>query len=47
MKLQKCSVRLAEVEAVAATAVDWILTRKPAELVAVWIEHSWMKGLLY
>ena len=40
MALRSCSVRLAEVEAGAAIAVDWILMMKPAELVAVWIAHS-------
>ena len=49
--LRKCCVGLAEVEAAAVVAAavmvgDWILMMKAAELVAVWIEHSWMKGLL-
>ena len=44
--LRKCYVRLAEVEAAAVVAVDWILMMKTAELVAGWIKHSWMKGLL-
>ena len=45
--LRKCCVRLAEMEAAAVVAVDWILMIKTAGLVAVLIEHSWMKGLLY
>ena len=44
--LRRYCVRLAEVEAAAVEAVDWILMMKAAELVAVWIKHSWKKGLL-
>ena len=44
---RKYYVRLAEMESAAVVAADWILMMKTAELVAVWIKHSWMKGLLY
>ena len=44
--LRERCVRLAEEEAAAVAAVDWILMMKTAELVAVWITHSWMKGPL-
>ena len=44
---RKYCVRLAEMESAAVGAADWILTMKTAELVAAWIKHSWMKGLLY
>ena len=38
--VRKYCVRLAEVEAAAVVAVDWIVMMKTAELVAVWIKHS-------
>ena len=38
--LRKHCVRLAEMEAAAVVAADWILMMKTAELVAVWIKHS-------
>ena len=46
MALRRCSVGLAEMEAVAAVVVDWVSMTKIAELVAVWKERSWRRGRL-